>query len=264
MLVLPKGTLEGQTVFITGGGTGIGRAIAVESAKLGANVVIASRNRDHLDDAARELETLGAQVLAETLDVRDPERVRQVFDAALERFGRVDHVVNNAAGNFICPAETLSVNGWRAVVGIVLDGTFYCSQTAGKHWIETGRRGTITNIVATYAWGAGPGVVHSASAKAGVLAMTRTLAVEWGRYGIRVNAIAPGPVDGTGAAPQLWPTEADRQRVLGSIPLGRFGRVDEIAHAACYLMSPYADFVSGECLTIDGAAWLNNRRFARD
>ncbi|MBX6352516.1 MAG: 2,4-dienoyl-CoA reductase [Thermoflavifilum sp.] len=262
--MLPKETLAGQTVLITGGGTGIGKGIAVEAARLGANIVIASRKREHLDPAAQELQDLGAKVLALTLDVRDPDAVAQVFDTAVQHFGRVDHVVNNAAGNFICPAEKLSVNGWRAVVGIVLDGTFYMSQTAGKYWIREGLRGTITNIVATYAWGAGPGVVHSASAKAGVLAMTRTLAVEWGPLGIRVNAIAPGPIEGTGAAPQLWPTEEDRQRVLRGVPLGRFGRVEEIAHAACYLMSPYADYISGECLTIDGAAWLNNRRFARD
>ncbi|WP_290585863.1 2,4-dienoyl-CoA reductase [Alicyclobacillus sp.] len=259
--MLPDGTFAGQTAIVTGGGTGLGRAIALELAALGANVVVASRKLENLEAVVKEIEAQGGQALAVPMDVRDPDQVARTLQATLDRFGAVHHLVNNAAGNFICPAEKLSVGGWRAVVGIVLDGTFYFSQAVGRHWIERGQPGTITNIIATYAWGAGPGVVHSASAKAGVLAMTRTLAVEWGRHGIRVNAIAPGPVDGTGAAPQLWPTEEARQRVLAGIPLGRFGEASEIAHAAAYLMSPYGAFISGECLTVDGANWLNRRMF---
>jgi NAD(P)-dependent dehydrogenase (short-subunit alcohol dehydrogenase family) len=259
--MLPHDTFRNQTVIITGGGTGIGRAIALELAALGANVVVASRKQENLDAVVRTIEENGGQALAVAMDVRRPEDVTRTVEAALSRFGAIHHLVNNAAGNFICPAEQLSVNGWRAVLGIVLDGTFYFSQAVGRHWIEQGQAGTITNIVATYAWGAGPGVVHSASAKAGVLAMTRTLAVEWGRYQIRVNAIAPGPIAGTGGETQLFPDEAAKQRLAASVPLGRLGEPEEIAHAAAYLMSPYAGYISGECLTVDGARWLNQDLF---
>lgn len=259
--MLPAGTLQDQVVLVTGGGTGLGRAMALESARLGARVVLASRKLENLEKVAAEIGAAGGEALCVPMDVRQYEDCQRTVAAAVERFGGVDHLINNAAGNFVVPAEELSVNGWRAVLGIVLDGTFYMSQLVGKHLIGRGKGGTITNIIATYAWGAGPGVVHSASAKAGVLAMTRTLAVEWAPYGIRVNAIAPGPVDGTGAAPRLWPTEAARQAVLAGIPAGRFGTAEEIAWAATYLMSPYAGFISGETLTLDGAAWLNTMRF---
>ncbi|WP_026960740.1 2,4-dienoyl-CoA reductase [Alicyclobacillus herbarius] len=252
---------SGQTAIVTGGGTGIGRAIARKLAHLGANVVVASRKLENLERVVQEIEADGGHALAVAMDVRQPEDVSRTLDAAIERFGSVQHLVNNAAGNFICPAEKLTQNGWRAVLGIVLDGTFYCSQTVGKHWIAAGQRGTITNIVATYAWGAGPGVVHSASAKAGVLAMTRTLAVEWGRFGIRVNAIAPGPIAGTGGEAHLFPTEADKLRMAASVPLGRLGTPEEIAAAAVFLLSPEAAYISGECLTVDGARWLNHNLF---
>lgn len=259
--MLPEGILRDQVVVVTGGGTGLGRAMALESARLGARLVLASRKQENLEQVAAQIRAGGGTALCVPMDVRNYEDCRRTLAAAVEHFGGVDHLINNAAGNFVVPAEQLSPNGWRAVVGIVLDGTWYMSQLVGQHMIQRGRGGTITNIIATYAWGAGPGVVHSASAKAGVLAMTRTLAVEWAKYGIRVNAIAPGPVDGTGAAPQLWPTEDARRAVLAGIPAGRFGRAEEVAWAASYLMSPYADYVSGETITLDGAAWLNNMRF---
>ena len=259
--MLPEGTLQDRVAIITGGGTGLGKAMALEFSRLGARLVLASRNQDNLRRAAAEIEARGGEALVVTVDVRHPEQVDHMVQAALDRFGRIDSLVNNAAGNFVCPAEELTVNGWNAVVNIVLHGTFYCTRAVARHWIRQGRGGSILNILATYAWTGGPGTVHSAAAKAGVLAMTRTLAVEWAARGIRVNAIAPGPVDGTGAAPQLWPTEEARQAVLASIPLGRMGRPEEIAHAAAYLVSDYASFITGEVLTMDGGQWLGRGVF---
>lgn len=171
--------------------------------------------------------------------------------------------MNNAAGNFICPAEKLSVNGWNSVVNIVLNGTFYCSRAAGLRMIESGRGGTILNIVATYAWTGGPGTIHSAAAKAGVVCMTRTLAVEWARHKIRVNAIAPGPVETEGAGSRLWASPDVREAMLRSVPRGRIGRADEIAQAAAYLVSDFADFINGEVLVIDGGQWLGKGMFGR-
>ncbi|MFZ5817558.1 MAG: 2,4-dienoyl-CoA reductase [Bacillota bacterium] len=256
--------MAGRVAIVTGGGTGLGRAMALQFGKLGASLVLASRKPENLEPTAAEIaEATGAQVLTVAMDVRSPEDVDRTVATALERFGKIDILVNNAAGNFVAPAEKLSINGWNAVINIVLNGTFYMSRAVGLHMIERGQGGSIVNILATYAWTGGPGTIHSAAAKAGVLAMTRTLAVEWARYGIRTNAIAPGPVDGTGAAPQLWPTEADRQAVLSTVPVGRFGQPEEIAHAAAYLVSDYAGFINGECLTIDGGAWLNQGRFKR-
>lgn len=262
--MLPDQTLTGRVALITGGGTGLGRAMALEFGRLGANLVLASRKVENLEPAAAAIaESTGVPVLTVPMDVRNPADVDRTVSSALERFGQIDILVNNAAGNFVAPAERLSVNGWNAVINIVLNGSFYMSRAVGLHMIERGTGGTILNILATYAWTGGPGTIHSAAAKAGVLAMTRTLAVEWAPYGIRTNAIAPGPVDGTGAAPQLWPTEADRQAVLKAIPLGRFGEAEEIAHAAAFLCSDYAGYINGECLTIDGGAWLNQGRFKK-
>lgn len=262
--MLPQGTLSGKVALITGGGTGLGKAMALEFGRLGANLVLASRKPENLEPAAAEIRNAtGAEVLTAATDVRNPDEVDRTVQASLDRFGQIDILVNNAAGNFVVPAEKLSINGWNAVINIVLNGSFYMSRAVGLHMIERGAGGAILNILATYAWTGGPGTIHSAAAKAGVLAMTRTLAVEWARYGIRTNAIAPGPVDGTGAAPQLWPTEADRQAILSSLPLGRFGEAQEIANAAAYLVSEYGAYINGECLTIDGGAWLNQGRFKR-
>jgi len=259
--MLPAGTLDGRVAIITGGSSGLGLAMARYFGRLGASVAIAARNAQRLEAAARELETQDVPVLAVPTDVRDPAQVDHLLAKTLERFQRVDILVNNAAGNFVCPAEELSVNGWNAVINIVLNGTFYCTRAVGRHWIERGQPGNILNIIATYAWHGGPGTVHSAAAKAGVLAMTRTLAVEWARYRIRVNAIAPGPIDKTGGARQLWPTEEAAERLLRHIPLGRFGEPEEVAHAAAYLVSDYAGYVTGECLVMDGGAWLGRNLF---
>ncbi|RMH75283.1 MAG: 2,4-dienoyl-CoA reductase [Calditrichaeota bacterium] len=247
--------MKDQVAVITGGGTGLGKEIARQFARHGARIVICSRNEEHLQNGRAEIEQEGQEVMTYRLDVREPQAIQAMGEAIRERFGRIDILVNNAAGNFIYPAEKLPLKGWKAVIDIVLNGTFYCSQILGQAMIER-KAGQILNILATYAWHGGPGTIHSACAKAGVLAMTRTLAVEWARYGIRVNAIAPGPFDTEGARVRLWPTEEMRKAITDSIPLKRFADPEEVARAALFLVSPYADYITGECLTIDGGAWL--------
>lgn len=248
-------TFAGQVALVTGGGTGLGLEISRGLAALGARVTIASRNAAHhaplLDEAARR----GWAVDALVLDVRESAPVRKAAEDVLSRHGQVDILVNNAAGNFVCPAERLSANAWRAVLSIVLDGTFYCSQAFGAGMIER-KRGQILNVVATYAWTGMPGVVHSASAKAGVLAMTKTLAAEWARFGVRVNAIAPGPFQSSGAAANLWPDAEVERTIRESIPLQRFGTADEVAAQCLHLLSPASEYITGECLVIDGGASL--------
>ena len=249
-------------VIITGGSSGMGKAMAQKFAREGANVVITGRNMERLEAAKAEIETFEGQVLCVQMDVRDPALVQAMVEQTKERFGRIDHLVNNAAGNFICPAEDLSINGWNSVINIVLNGTFYCSQAVGKEWIATGHKGSILNIVATYAWGAGQGVIHSACAKSGVLTMTRTLATEWGsKYGIRVNAIAPGPIANTGGAEKLFMSEKHYQATLNSVPLKRLGQPEEIANLAYFLLSDQAAYINGECVTMDGGQWLNTSPF---
>jgi NAD(P)-dependent dehydrogenase (short-subunit alcohol dehydrogenase family) len=265
--MLPEKTLEGRVAIITGGGTGIGRAIAFEYARLGASVMLASRALEHLEPTAAELREVtnktGARVLTIQTDVRIPDQVERMCDETVRQLGGIDIMVNNAAGNFICPAEKLSVNGWNAVVNIVLNGTFYCSRAAGLRMIESGRGGNILNIVAAYAWTGGPGTIHSACAKAGVVTMTQTLAVEWARFKIRVNAIAPGPVETPGAGGKLWANDEVRSAMLKSVPRGRIGEPEEVAHAASYLVSKYADFITGEVLVIDGGQWLGKGMFGQ-
>jgi NAD(P)-dependent dehydrogenase (short-subunit alcohol dehydrogenase family) len=259
--MLSEKTLDGRVAIVTGGGTGIGRAIAREYARLGAKLVLASRSPEHLEPAAEELRKKGAQVGTIPTDVRVPEQVDHLLEETVRQFGTIDILVNNAAGNFICPAEKLSPNGWNAVVNIVLNGTFYCSRAAGLRMIQSCRGGNILNIVAAYAWTGGPGTVHSACAKAGVVAMTRTLAVEWARYKIRVNAISPGPIETEGAGSRLWGTPEARQAMLGSIPWGRIGKPEEVARAAGYLVSDFAEFITGEVLVIDGGQSLGKGMF---
>lgn len=254
--------MNGRTVIVTGGSSGIGKAMAKRFLEKGANVVITGRTKDKLIHASKELGVESSRLTFVEMDVRNPEDIDRMIKETKKSFGSIDFLVNNAAGNFICPAEDLSFNGWNAVINIVLNGTFYCSQAVGKEWIKTGRNGGIINILATYAWTAGPGVIHSASAKAGVLAMTRTLAVEWGSiYGIRVNAIAPGPVSDTGGASKLWASEEAYQRTVSSIPLKRLAAPEEIAHVAAFLCSEDANYINGECITVDGGQWLNRRSF---
>ncbi|WP_077213238.1 2,4-dienoyl-CoA reductase [Bacillus dakarensis] len=251
--------MKNQTVIITGGGSGIGKAMAQKFAKEGANVVITGRNLEKLNGAKSEIETFDGQVLTYQMDVRNPDNVAGMVEAAKNQFGKIDVLINNAAGNFICAAEELSLNGWNAVINIDLNGTFYCSQAVGKEWIANNQKGSIINIVATFAWGAAPGNVHAASAKAGILAMTRTLAVEWGsKYGIRANAIAPGPIADTEGVARLIDDTDGYSNAINNVPLKRFGKAEEIANLAYALSTPELEYITGECITMDGGRWLNN------
>lgn len=254
--------MKDKVVIVTGGSSGMGKAMAARFADEGAFVVITGRDIEKLNIAKKEIEKFDGQILSVEMDVRDPELVKKMVEEVDKTFGRIDFLINNAAGNFICAAEDLSVNGWNSVINIVLNGTFYCSSEVGRYMIKNGIKGAITNIVATYAWDAGPGVIHSASAKAGVLAMTRTLAVEWGRkYGIRVNAIAPGPIERTGGAAKLWVSDELAMRTIQSVPLGRLGTPEEIAGLAKYLFSDEAGYINGACFTMDGGQSLHQYPF---
>ena len=259
--MLASGSFDGQVAVITGGGSGMGRAMAVEFARLGAAVVVAGRRPEPLDETVAQIEAVGGDGLAQPTDVRVPEQVDVLVAAAVRRFGRVDVLVNDAAGNFVVKAEDLSPNGWRAVTSIVLDGGFLCARAAGRQMIEQGGGGAILSVIASYAWTGGPGTVHSAAAKAGLLAMTRTLAVEWAPHGIRVNTICPGPTATEGAGAALWPTAADEARVAASVPAGRLATVEEIAWWATALCSRRAGYITGENLTIDGGHWLEHEGY---
>lgn len=258
---LPAKSFESRVALVTGGGTGLGLEITRGLASLGARVIVASRAPEHHRAALEESRARGWQVDALQLDVREPVAVERAALALAERHGRIDILVNNAAGNFLCPAERLSARAWRSVLGIVLDGTFYCSRYVGRTMIDAGG-GQILNVVATYAWTGMPGVVHSASAKAGVLAMTRTLAVEWARHGIRVNAIAPGPFHSDGAAERLWPEPGMRERLEAQVPLGRLATAEEVAAQALHLLSPASAYVNGECLVVDGGLSLGRNMWS--
>jgi len=249
---LPAGR---PVALVTGGGTGIGLAVARGLARDGFDLVIASRSSRHLSAGARVLRPLVRELRTVPTDVRRPEEVERLFESVRSELGRLDVLVNNAAGNFVSPAERISPNGWRAVTQIVLDGTFFCSRAAFP-LLRRSPRASIVNVVAAYAWTAGPGTAHSAAAKAGVLALTRTLAVEWARDGIRVNAVSPGPIRTSGTDRQLWTSLARRSRVLEGVPLKRFGTVEEVAAAVRFLVGPDARYITGATLTVDGGQWL--------
>jgi len=250
--------LSGKVILITGGGTGLGRAMGERFLSLGAKLAIAGRRENVLREAAAAMSAGGGEVLPVACDVRDPERVRGMADAVWDHYGHLDVLVNNAAGNFASPTERLSHRAVDAVLNIVLHGTFYCTLEVGKRWLEAGVGGVMLNIVATYASsGAGSAyVVPSAAAKAGVLALTRSLAVEWGPRGIRQVAIAPGPFPTPGAWQRLVPSLEGALRGEETVPLGRFGEHSELANLASFLISDHAGYINGEVVTIDGGEWL--------
>jgi NAD(P)-dependent dehydrogenase (short-subunit alcohol dehydrogenase family) len=252
---LPAGTFAGVSVLVTGGGTGLGKAIATEFARVGADVVIASRKPEHLEAGEAAITDLGARVATVACDIRDPDQVAAAFDDATAAFGIPGVLVNNAAANFPVPAEDMSPNAWRTVVDITLNGTFFCAREFARRHLAAGTPGSIVNVGASYAWTGGPGFAHSAAAKAGVKNMTETLAVEWGPFGIQVNGLVPG----------LFPHEDMTADIQGNLertndkdvcqPALRVGRLRELGWAATFLASPYARFVSGHTLVVDGANW---------
>jgi NAD(P)-dependent dehydrogenase (short-subunit alcohol dehydrogenase family) len=253
-LVFRNDLLSGRVVLITGGGSGLGLAMATAFAAHGARLSLVGRNAERLAGAASSFGD-PASVHTCVADVRDPAAVEAAVQSAIDRFGRVDILVNNAAGNFLAATEDLSPNAFDAVVRIVLHGTFHMTTAVGRHMIERGG-GVILNILATYAWTGSAFVVPSAAAKAGVLAMTRSLAVEWAQYGIRLNAIAPGPFPTEGAWSRLFPSPEVQELALERIPLGRFGRPEELTNLALFLVSDAAPYINGECVTIDGGGWM--------
>ncbi|MGW5850187.1 SDR family oxidoreductase [Streptomyces sp. NPDC055254] len=268
---LPPGTYAGQVVLVTGGGTGLGKAIAAEFARLGADLVIASRRAGQLQTAREELAAVpgAGRVRAAVCDIRDPERVADVFDAAQAALGLPDVLVNNAAANFPCPAEDLSPNAWRAVVDITLTGTWFMTREFGRRHLAAGTAGSIVNIGASYAWTGGPGFAHSSAAKAGVKNLVETLAVEWGPYGIQINGLVPGLFPHADMAEDIRDGLERASRGEGSgggdsprsdpqdlrQPALRVGAPRELGWAATFLASPYARFVTGHTLVVDGANW---------
>jgi NAD(P)-dependent dehydrogenase (short-subunit alcohol dehydrogenase family) len=254
-------TLKDRVAVVTGGGTGIGLAVAKRLGALGARIVIGSRNSANLETGSAELLHAGFDPLTVQVDVRKPEQVDELVQRTVKHFGRIDILINNAAGNFVCRAEDLTPNGWDAVVGIVLNGSFYCSRAVGRHMIERGAGGSIVSILANYVWTGSAGTVHSAAAKAGVMSMTQTLAVEWARHKIRVNAVAPGPIESAGAAKQLWNTPDAVEKITNMVPLKRWGKPEEVADAVAFLASEHAAYITGEVLTVDGGTWLGRGSF---
>ena len=248
--------LKNKTILITGGGTGLGKSMAARFGELGANLIISSRKQEVLEQAAEELRETGAEVFPFSCDVRNPLEIDKLLQQSKSKFDSIDALVNNAAGNFISPTENLTENAFKVVVDIVLLGTFNMTLAIGKEMIKQGH-GNILNIVTTYAWTGSGYVVPSAAAKAGVLAITRSLAVEWAKYGIRTNAIAPGPFPTEGAWKRLTPPGFGIERKLKNrIPLKRFGKHEELANLASYLLSEGSGYINGEVVTIDGGEWL--------
>jgi len=255
--VLVEGVLNGHVAFVTGGGTGITGGVARALAEAGASVALISRKAEHLEPAATAINKNGGKAFAIAADVREPEAVEKAVAATIEQFGKIDIVVNGAAGNFLCKAEDLSPNGFGTVVDIDLKGTFNVCRATFEQLKQT--QGQVLNISATLHYLGTPMQLHVSAAKAGVDALTRNLAVEWGRYGIRVNGIAPGPIEDTEGMKRLVP-EPIKERLKKNIPLGRFGRIADIETAAVFLCSEAASFINGVTIVVDGGQWLAGNR----
>jgi len=253
-----KDLLKERAVFLTGGGTGLGRSMALKFAELGARMFLVGRREDPLRETCDEILRLGGSAAYATCDVRDYAAVEAAADRAEQHFGEINTLVNNAAGNFMARTEKLSANAFNAVVGIVLNGSFHCTHAFGRRWIARKLGGNVLSIVTTYAAAnCGSGfVVPSACAKAGVLAMTTSLAVEWAKYHIRLNAIAPGPFPTEGAWSRLMPSKQFEEHGREKHPMKRFGRHEELANLAAFLLSDMAEYINGECVVIDGGQWL--------
>ena len=257
--MLRDDALNGKTIIVTGGGSGLGKAMTRYFLELGANVAITSRNLEKLENTATELEQeTGGNCLPLQCDVRHYDQVEAMRDSVTAKFGKIDVLLNNAAGNFISPTERLSANAFDTIIDIVLKGTKNCTLAVGKHWIDIEQSNTtVLNIVTTYSWTGAGYVVPSAAAKAGVLAMTRSLAVEWAKYGMRFNAIAPGPFPTKGAWDRLLPGNLkDKFDMSKKVPLNRVCEHQELANLAAYLVSDFSSYINGEVITIDGGEWL--------
>ncbi|MCE3007779.1 MAG: SDR family oxidoreductase [Bacteroidetes bacterium] len=254
-------TLKGKNILITGGGGGLGAAFAERYAELGANLVLCGRTQATLDAAAERIRSHGTQVLTYATDIRDYEAVGRMFDHATAQLGPINGLMNNAGANFLAASEDLSPNGFKAIVDIVLHGTFNCTQHFGKRLIEQKLPGSVISIVTTYTETGGAFVLPSACAKAGVYALTNSLAYEWATYGIRVNSIAPGPFPTEGAWSRLMPSQQFEQAYVGKLPTGRVGEKWEIANLAVFLMSDLAPYITGECVVIDGGERLQGAEF---
>lgn len=256
--VLQASALENKKIWITGGGSGLGRAMALRFASLGASVGVSGRREEPLKETVEKIKAEGGNATHATMDVRDPEAVQSAFQKVQDSLGGLDGLVNNAAGNFLAPSESLSPNAFNSIVGIVLHGTFHCTSIAGKAWIKAGTPGTVLNITTTYAETGSAYVLPSACAKAGVLALTKSLTSEWGRYNIRLNTISPGPIPTEGAFTRLLPDPRILDKKIKQMPAGRLGTPEELAELAAFMMSDATEWMRGETVTFDGGELVRN------